>query len=109
MQVKRDAPRCPSETIRFFPWNNVPYGRINGVLMTSTTSRYSSRFSMVFQPSERAMLQALAEAAGLDESAWVRQVVRREYARMGRQVAAPPVGEPKKKPAGRPKRARGAT
>jgi hypothetical protein len=77
--------------------------------MTSTTAKYSSRFSLVFQPSERAMLQALAEAAGLDESSWVRQAVRREFGRMSRAGAPPPVGEPKKKPAGRPKRIARAT
>ena len=55
------------------------------------------------------MLQALAEAAGLDESAWVRQLVRREFGRMSRQGAPPPVGEPKKKPVGRPKRTTRAT
>ena len=40
---------------------------------------YSARFNMVMQPQERAMLQALAEDAGLKESDIVRQLVRGAY------------------------------
>lgn len=75
--------------------------------MTKTV-RYSSRFSMVFQPSERSMLQQLAEGAGVHESQWVRQMVRREFAARGAASVVAP-GEPVKKSAGRPKRVLGAT
>jgi len=43
-------------------------------------SEYTARFNMVFKPEERAMLQRLAEDAGLKESALIRQWITEAYA-----------------------------
>jgi hypothetical protein len=43
-------------------------------------SEFSSRFNMVFKPEERAMLQRLAEAEGIKESALIRQWIGEAYA-----------------------------
>lgn len=43
------------------------------------SSEYTARFNMVMLPEERAMLQALAKAAGLKESDILRQMIRRDY------------------------------
>lgn len=43
------------------------------------TAHYSARFNMVMQPQERAMLQSLADDAGLKESDIIRQMIRSAY------------------------------
>ena len=45
-------------------------------------SRYTARFNMVMLPEERAMLQAIADDAGLKESDIIRQFVRARYAEL---------------------------
>jgi hypothetical protein len=55
-------------------------------------STYTARFNMVFQPEERAKLQALADDAGLKESALIRLWVSDNYAaRFGKRRAGEPV------------------
>jgi hypothetical protein len=55
-------------------------------------SAFTARFNMVFQPQERAMLQALAADAGLNESALIRQWIGEAYAaRFGKKKPGEPV------------------
>jgi len=58
----------------------------------SDNSTYTARFNMVFQPEERAKLQALADDAGLKESALIRLWVSEKYAeRFGKRKPGEPV------------------
>jgi hypothetical protein len=55
-------------------------------------STYTARFNMVFQPEERAKLQALAADAGVKESALIRQWIGEAYAaRFGKRKPGEPV------------------
>lgn len=55
-------------------------------------STYTARFNMVFQPEERAKLQALADDARLKESALIRLWVGEKYAaRFGKRKVGEPV------------------
>ena len=58
----------------------------------SENSTYTARFNMVFQPEERAKLQALADDAGVKESALIRLWVSENYAaRFGKRRPGEPV------------------
>lgn len=58
----------------------------------SDNSTYTARFNMVFQPEERAKLQALADDAGVKESALIRLWVGEKYAeRFGKRKPGEPV------------------
>lgn len=60
----------------------------------SENSTYTARFNMVFQPEERAKLQALATDAGLKESALIRQWIGEAYAaRFGKRKPGEPVAK----------------
>ena len=60
----------------------------------SENSTYTARFNMVFQPEERAKLQALAAEAGLKESALIRQWIGEAYvARFGKRKPGAPVAK----------------
>ncbi len=55
-------------------------------------SVFTERFNMVMRPDERAMLQRLAEDAGVKESALVRQWIGDSYAeRFGRKKPGEPI------------------
>ena len=55
-------------------------------------SRYNKRFNMVGTAEWRAQLQALASAAGVKESEFVRQLVEQAYAqRFGKKKPGAPV------------------
>jgi hypothetical protein len=75
----------------------------------SENSTYVARFNMVFLPNERAMLQALAEDAGMKESALIRLWVSEKYAaRFGKKRPGEPVPKYNSLQAreGKPKRAK---
>ena len=58
----------------------------------SEKSDYTQRFNMVMLPEERAMLQRLAEAADVKESALIRQWIREGYAaQFGKRKPGEPV------------------
>jgi hypothetical protein len=72
-------------------------------------STYTARFNMVFQPEERAKLQALADDAGVKESALIRLWVSDNYAaRFGKKKPGEPVPKYNSLQAreGKPKRAK---
>lgn len=75
----------------------------------NANSTYTARFNMVMQPAERAQLQALAEDAGVKESALIRLWVSEKYAaRFGKKKPGEPVPKYNSLQAreGKPKRAK---